>query len=131
MHEFSIACGLVEKLLQFAGENPDKKIVHVRLEIGELCQIEEEPLRFAYQSIITDTALAGSVLEIENVAAAVHCPHCSYTGRPKYWEGALSDTPVATLECPVCGKAATAVQGEDCAIKSVKFLQNEPALFST
>ena len=30
MHEFSIASGLVEKLLDFAEKNPNKKIVEVR-----------------------------------------------------------------------------------------------------
>jgi hydrogenase nickel incorporation protein HypA/HybF len=129
MHEFSIACGLVEKLLQFSGENPDKKIIEVRLEVGELSHIEEEQLRFAYGSIITETPLEGSTLLIEDVKAAVECPHCSYRGRPKYWDGALSGTPVATLECPDCGKAANPVGGQECAIKSVRLLQSEPAAF--
>ena len=31
---------------------------------------------------------------------------CSYRGRPKFWEDALSDVLVATLQCPTCGKAA-------------------------
>ena len=44
MHEFSIASGLVEKLLDFAEKNPDKKIVEVRVAIGEFTQIEEEQL---------------------------------------------------------------------------------------
>ncbi len=129
MHEFSIACGLVEKLLQFAGENPDKKIVEVRLEVGELSQIEEEQLRFSYSSIITGTPLEGSTLQIEEVEAEVECSYCHYHGQPKYWDGALSGIPVATLECPQCGKVAIAVGGQECAIKSVKFLQSEPAGF--
>jgi hydrogenase nickel incorporation protein HypA/HybF len=128
MHEFSIACGLVEKLLQFSCENPDKKIVEVRLEIGELSQIEEEQLSFAYDSIIPETPLEGSTLLIEKIDAAVECPHCQYRGQPKYWDGALSGIPVATLECPQCGKAAVAIGGQECAIRSVKFLQNEPAV---
>jgi hydrogenase nickel incorporation protein HypA/HybF len=129
MHEFSIACGLVEKLLQFAGENPDKKIVEVRLEVGELSLIEEEQLTFSYESIITDTPLAGSKLLLENVEAIVECGHCYYRGRPKYWENALASAPIATLECPSCGKAATATAGDECAIKSVRFLQQEPVAF--
>ncbi len=130
MHEFSIACGLVEKLLQFAAENPDKKIVEARLEVGELSHIEHEQLLFSYNSITTETPLEGSTLQIEKVAAAVECSFCHYRGRPKYWEGALSETPVATLQCPACSKVVSAVEGQECAIKSVKFLQAEPAAFS-
>ncbi len=127
MHEFSIAAGLVEKLLDFAEKNPDKKIVEVRLAVGEFSNIEEEQLRFCYQSIVTETAIDGSTLTIESVPAMVDCPHCSFHGRPKYWDGALRGIPVATLECPRCGKAAEAVDGRDCAIKSLRFVETQTA----
>ena len=127
MHEFSIASGLVEKLLDFAEKNPDKKIVEVRVAIGEFTQIEEEQLRFCYDSIITETPIAGSSLTIESVLGKVACPHCSYSGPPKYWEGALHGTPIATLECPECGRAATVTDGEECAIRSVRYRPNAVA----
>ncbi|MEY2536803.1 MAG: hydrogenase nickel incorporation protein HypA/HybF [Verrucomicrobiota bacterium] len=123
MHELSIASGLVEKLLDFADKNPARKIVEVRLAVGELSHIEEEQLRFCYEAITTETPLEGSTLEIEKIAAMVKCPHCSYRGRPKYWDGALSGIPVATLECPSCGKAAEATDGQECAIKSVRLTE--------
>lgn len=127
MHEFSVACSLLEKLLQFAAENPDKKIVEVCLEIGELSHIEQEQLRFSYQSIVTETPLENSTLHFENLEAAVACSHCHYHGKPKYWSDALSEMPVATLQCPRCGKVVSAIEGQECAIKSVKFFQQEPA----
>jgi len=120
MHELSIASGLVEKLLEFADKNPEKKIVEVRLAIGELSHIEEEQFRFCYGAITAETLLEGSTLEIERIEAMVICPHCSYRGRPKYWDGALSGIPVATLECPSCGKATEATDGKECAIKSLR-----------
>ncbi|HEY1771291.1 MAG TPA: hydrogenase maturation nickel metallochaperone HypA [Chthoniobacterales bacterium] len=127
MHEFSIASGLVEKLLDFAEKNHDKKIVEVRIAIGEFTQIEEEQLSFCYESIITEMPIAGSRLVIEPVLGKVACPHCSYAGPPKYWEGVLTGAPVATLQCPKCGKAAVATEGEECAIRSVRFKPNEIA----
>jgi hydrogenase nickel incorporation protein HypA/HybF len=123
MHELSIASGLVEKLLEFSADNPDKKIVEVHLAIGELSHIEEGQFRFCYEAITAETPLEGSVLEIEKVDAMVICPHCSYRGRPKYWDGALSGIPVATLECPSCGKATEATDGMECAIKSLRFTE--------
>lgn len=127
MHEFSIASGLVEKLLDFAAKNPDKKIVDVRVAIGEFTQIEGEQLRFCYESIITEMPIAGSSLTIEPIPGKVACPHCSYRGAPKYWDGALHGGPVATLECPGCGNAARIMEGEECAIRSVRFTPNELA----
>lgn len=127
MHELSIASGMVEKLLQFANDNPDKKIVEVRLAVGELSHIEHEQLRFCYQAITTETPLEGSTLEIETIAASVRCPHCTYRGRPKYWDDALAGLPVATLECPSCARAAEALEGHECAIRSVRCMEATPS----
>ena len=124
MHEFSIASGLVEKLLDFAEKNSDKKIVEVRVAIGEFTHIEEEQLRFCYEAIISEMPIAGSSLTIEPVPGKVRCPHCSYNGSPKYWEGVLSGSPVATLECPDCGHAAEVSEGEECAIRSIRYQPN-------
>ena len=123
MHELSIASGMVEKLLQFADENPAKKIVVVRMAVGELSHIVDEQFRFCYEAITAETPLEGSTLEIEKIEAVVRCPHCSFHGRPKYWDGALSGIPVATLECPSCGKAAEAVEGKECAIRSLRLAE--------
>jgi len=103
-----------------------KKIIEVRLAVGELSHIEEEQLRFCYEAITTETALEGSKLEIEKIDAMVKCPHCLYRGRPKYWDGALSGIPVATLECPSCGKTTEATDGQECAIKSLRFTETSP-----
>ena len=127
MHEFSIASGLVERLLDFVEKNPDKKIVEVRVAIGEFTLIEEEQLCFCYQSIISEMPIAGSRLTIETVPGRVTCPHCAYDGPPKYWEGVLHGVPVATLECPGCGKAAEATEGNECAIRSVRYQPQEIA----
>ena len=126
MHEFSIAASLVEKLSEFVGENPDKRIFEVRLEIGELSHIEHDQLRFCYESITKETPLEGSSLKIDKVEAFVECPHCSYRGRPKYWDDILAGAPVVTFQCPSCGKTVGETQGKECAIKSVKFSQIQP-----
>lgn len=128
MHELSIASGLVEKLLQFAEENPDKKIVEVRLGVGEFSHIESEQLSFCYTAVITETPLDGSMLTIETIDAVVQCPHCSYQGRPKYLDDLISQKPTATLQCPSCGKAAHAIEGEECGIKSVRYTEINPQL---
>ena len=60
--------------------------------------------------------------------ALVECPHCSYRGRPKYWDDILAGAPVVTFQCPACGKTVGETQGKECAIKSIKFSQNEPIL---
>jgi hydrogenase nickel incorporation protein HypA/HybF len=123
MHEFSIATGIVESVLEFAEAHPGASILKVRVIIGELTCVEREQLCFCYSSITKSTALDGSELEIEPMAAKVRCSHCAYAGPPKYWEGALAGMAIATLQCPRCGNAAEATCGHECEIKSVQVQQ--------
>src|SRR5437764_14761426 len=108
MHELSIASGLIEKLLEFSEQNPEHAILEVRLEIGELSHIDSEQLRFCYESIAKETPLEGSMLTIARVPAIVSCPHCTYRGRPNYWDEALAIAAVMTLRWPQCGNAVDA-----------------------
>ena len=121
MHEMSIAAGLMEKLLEFTREHPGRRILQVRLMVGELANLELDQLRFCYGSIIVNTVLEGSELDFEPIETVVQCPQCAYLGPPKYWEEALAFTSPATLRCPGCGGAAEAVQGHECAIKNLRY----------
>jgi len=123
MHELSIASAIVERVIEFAEADPPKKILGVRLLVGELSCIEPEQLRFCYSAVTKETVIEDSTLEIERVEAEVSCPHCSYRGRPKFWEDALSEVVVATLQCPSCGKAAEAVQGHECTIRTIRYAE--------
>jgi hydrogenase nickel incorporation protein HypA/HybF len=123
MHEFSIASGIVETVLAYAEAHGVRKIVQVRMAVGELTCVEGDQLKFCFESITKDSALEDAVLEIETTAAAVRCGHCAYEGAPKYWEGALPAVHLPTLECPECGRAAEAIAGHECAIKSIQYVQ--------
>ena len=124
MHELSIASAIVEHVIDFAESfDPPKKILGVRVLVGELTCIEAEQLKFCYDAISKETLLEGSVLEIERAEAEVSCPYCSYRGRPKFWDDALADVAVATLQCPSCGRAAEATLGHDCTIRTIRYAQ--------
>lgn len=124
MHELSIASAIADHVLEFAESfNPPKKILGVRILIGELTCIEPEQLKFCYDAITKETSLEGSVLEVERAQAEVSCRHCSYRGRPKFWDEALSDIAVATLQCPSCGKAADPISGQDCTIRTIRYAE--------
>jgi hydrogenase nickel incorporation protein HypA/HybF len=124
MHEFSIATQILESVLEYAAIHPKAEVLVVRLEIGELMCVDAGQLQFCYDSIKIGSPLENSRLEIEFLPAVVKCAHCDYEGGPKYWEGALADSSIATLQCPGCGRAAQAVAGRDCAIKSVQMFDS-------
>ena len=126
MHELSIASAVVDSVLEFVAERSIKRVIAVRLAVGELSHVEEEQLRFCYMAITQETPIRDSALEIESVPALVRCLHCDYSGRPKYWDDAISAAPVATLQCPNCGGVVEPVEGSDCAIKSLRFVSDDP-----
>jgi hydrogenase nickel incorporation protein HypA/HybF len=122
MHELSIVSALVGSILDYVGEHHVGKVLEVRLSVGELTYFEAEQLRFCYTAVSKSTALEDSALEVEQVAASVRCPHCCYEGTPKYWQEAPLAKSLPTLQCPNCGKAAEAVHGHECTIKSIKYV---------
>ena len=123
MHELSIASTLVESVLAFANSPPPKKVLKVLLQVGEFTCVEPEQLQFCYSAVIKETPIEGSTLEIERVPAEVVCRHCGYAGPPKYWEDALVAAPVATLQCPTCGKATESTHGHDCTIRTIRYVE--------
>jgi hydrogenase nickel incorporation protein HypA/HybF len=128
MHELSIASAVVESVLEFVSAHSAKKVLAVRLAIGELTHIEADQLRFCYTAITEQTPIQDSALEIETVEAVVRCERCSYYGGPKYWDDALSAGPIPTLQCPDCGATVEAIEGTDCAIKSIRFVAQDEGL---
>jgi hydrogenase nickel incorporation protein HypA/HybF len=123
MHELSIASSLVESVLEFVEAPPPKKVVKVILQLGELTCVEADQLKFCYVAITKETPLEDSELEIESADAEVACAHCGYEGPPKYWDDALADTCVATLQCPHCGKATEATRGHECTIRTIRYVE--------
>jgi hydrogenase nickel incorporation protein HypA/HybF len=122
MHELSIAASIVESVLEFVESRRISSVRRVRLAVGELTCVQAEQLKFCYESVAKQTAICDSTLEIEEVPARVECGHCGYNGPPKYWMESLNDVPVATLQCPQCGKSAGAAQGHECAIKTIQYV---------
>jgi hydrogenase nickel incorporation protein HypA/HybF len=121
MHELSIAATIMEDVLGVVEARGIAKVVRVRLAIGELTCVQPEQLKFCYESVTRETALANSELDIETVPARVRCGYCAYEGPPKYWMDSLSEAPVPTLQCPTCGKSTEAAQGHECAIKTIQY----------
>jgi hydrogenase nickel incorporation protein HypA/HybF len=125
MHELSIASSIVESVLEFAEGPPRRKVLKVLLQIGELTCVEPDQLKFCYMAITKETPIEDSTLEVERVDAEVFCRHFGYEGSPKYWDEALENTRVATLECPKCGKATEAGErGHECTIKTIRYVES-------
>jgi hydrogenase nickel incorporation protein HypA/HybF len=122
MHELSIVSSIVERVLEFLDGHEAKRVVALRLAIGELTCVDAEQLRSCYELVTEGTVIAGSELEIEQTKALVRCSNCNFHGAPKYWDDALSRISIPTLQCPGCGLGVEAIEGHECAIQGIRYV---------
>jgi len=74
---------IVETLLTYAEKHGLKRIVEVRLTIGELTCVEPDQLKFCFGAITRDSALEDASLEIEIADAAGALPALRLRRSPK------------------------------------------------
>jgi hydrogenase nickel incorporation protein HypA/HybF len=111
MHELSIALSLIEQIEEEAAKHGGGKVEAVYLRIGVLSGVDAQALRFAYELACEGTALAGSRLEIEDIALTVYCPQCATTHTPD----------PQNILCPRCHlPAQTILKGRELEIRALE-----------
>src|ERR1019366_6355037 len=65
MHEMGIACSILEAVHKELQSYPDQRASKVALRIGEFAGVDTESLRFCFEVIAKESALARLELEIE------------------------------------------------------------------
>lgn len=73
MHELSL-CGAIAGIATRRAGNRGVGVIHVR--VGQLRQVVPDTLAFCWSLVTADTALDGSVLDVERVAARLKCRTC-------------------------------------------------------
>ncbi len=83
MHEYSMAKGLVEAVMgEVAAMRPrPRRVLRVRVSVGELRQVVPEFFRDAFRRLAQDTVAAGSELVLETVPLRARCRECGWEGR--------------------------------------------------
>ena len=79
MHELSIASSIVETVTVEMLSRGLTSIGKVGLRIGALTNVDPEALRFGYETMVVDTPLAGSTLEIESLPVKAICRKCGHS----------------------------------------------------
>lgn len=93
MHEMGIAEGILTSSLDAAGEAGARRITSVYVTIGELTEVSEDALQFAWEAIAPETLAEGSTLDITMVRAASSCADCGHEWEHDRYSGA---------QCPSC-----------------------------
>ncbi len=120
-HEAYVTSQIIDLVLKEAKGKGAKRVIEVRLAIGELTFLSIDNVRFWYETLTKDTIMEGSTLMIKEVEGLVKCVSCGYEGRLKPVSRDLEFHASPTLSCPNCGSSVDVISGRDCFIESIKF----------
>lgn len=93
MHEASLAGGILKLVEDSARRENFRRVSLLRLEVGQLANVELRALQFALESIAPGTLLEGARLEFEEPPGQAWCLGCSQT----------VPLPERGTPCPHCG----------------------------
>lgn len=107
MHEMAITQSVVDAVCEHAA---GRRVRSVKLEVGELCAVVPDAMRFCFELATQGTVADGALLDLDMRPGAAHCRTC------------LSDFELhdPILLCP-CGSADVDVlAGRDLLIRSME-----------
>ena len=120
MHELALAGAVIDTAERHAG---GRRIVLVRLRLGELRQVVPDSLAFYFEHVARGTLCEGAALEHEVVPATLGCTSCDAS-----WDVSATpgSGPRVSFRCPQCGSADVGVRaGNEFEVESIEV--EEPA----
>lgn len=71
-----ITQGILAASFEAAEKAGAKRIKEIHVTVGELTEIQEFALQFAFEALTPDTMAEGAVLKVNHVGARSHCNDC-------------------------------------------------------
>jgi hydrogenase nickel incorporation protein HypA/HybF len=110
VHEMGICKGILDAAVEAAEEQNATRIKEIRISVGELTEIVDYALQFAFEALSPGTIAEGGTLVVERIPAASRCPQC----------GAEFEHGVFDLVCPECENPFTeSIRGRELRIDSI------------
>lgn len=111
MHELGIAQGILAAATKAAKDAGATRINVVDVTIGELSEVMEDSLQFAWEAIRQDTMASDATLHVTAVTAESQCALCGHRWEHGRYEGA---------QCPSCnGYVVSLLRGRELKIDSI------------
>ena len=93
MHEMGITNGILAASFDAAKEAGATKITEIRISVGDLTEIQDFALQFAFESLTPDTMAEGATLVVNHIPATSRCRDCDIEYEHDRFE----------MLCPTCG----------------------------
>ncbi len=114
MHEWAIANGIVRTAIDFAEKHDGRKVVKIRIVLGELQQVKQSVLEYLINEIRKGTVAEDAELEFVVEEAVFRCRKCGFEWKFGDVKDSLNDRMKedvhfipeivhAFVECPNCG----------------------------
>ncbi len=111
MNELPLPQTILDQALRRARETGAKRVVEVRVAVGELVPIRDETFRADWSSLTSATSMEGAALHIRRVPAEFQCMACFSRYHP------ADPRPV----CPNCGSVgAKILSGEEFRLEDIR-----------
>ncbi|MBE6524664.1 MAG: hydrogenase maturation nickel metallochaperone HypA [Thermoplasmata archaeon] len=126
MHEVSVVTTLVDAVIKELGKYNVTKVNSIEVVIGDLTNLGEEQLKFAYEIVTRGTILEGSEMKVIHEPIELHCDACGFDGPAKVISDPDFDThSIPILACPQCGGPVTVTSGQSCTVRSMDIEEAE------
>ena len=134
MHEWALAEGTIQTVVEFAKNNNAKKVVKIVIVLGELQDIEREIVEYALNQLKSGTVADEAKIEFETEEALFKCRACGYEWNLKKISKKLNpeiredihfvpEVVHSFLTCPNCGsRDFEVVKGRGIYIKEIEVM---------
>ena len=116
---------LVSAILKELEKYNAERVEEVTLVIGEMTNLGQEQMEFAYEIVTKGTKLEGSKLTIESERIRVVCKECGYEGEVKMLESDYGEHTIPILACPKCNGKVKVLAGQTCRVKNLRIVEAE------
>ena len=111
MHEMGITQGILAASFDAAEQAGATRITEIRISVGELTEVVDFALQFAFEALTPGTIAEGARLVVTNVPARSRCLEC----------GTGYDHDRFQMVCPKCGSfGVELLQGRELMIDSIE-----------
>jgi len=126
MHDISISQAIAETVLKKARDKKARRVLSLKLEIGELTFLSPEQIRFWLKELFKGTLAEGIKIHIKKIFCLIRCKSCSYEGNMDLNMGLGDDSLHAyfpIMKCPKCSSFSLEIKkGKECLVKQIRII---------
>ena len=111
MHEMGITQGILAASFDAARDAGAERICEIRISVGDLTEVQDFALQFAFEALTPGTMAEGATLEVTHIPATSRCNDCELTYEHDRFQ----------MLCPKCsGFNVTPITGRELRIDSIE-----------